>query len=612
MSRIGRSGSRLRAGSGRTLVATSVVVVFAAGLAAAAMPIVASGSIVAHAASPAQSVYVGNAGSSVTGYPLTASGNAAPVTDLSQSSNVGSVEFDGAGDLWVGEGSGSSNNAGVIEEYSPSQLGSVGSVTPATMITASVGVNSGSAFDHAGDLWFASFGGGSVSEFSAGQLTSSGSKTPAVTVGGLTTPNGIAFDASGDLWVSSFQGDTLSEFTPAELAASGSPTPAVVISSANTALDGPARLTFDAAGNLWVANNLGDTIAEYSAAQLTATGSPTPATVLSAENGSLSEPNGLSFDASGNLWIVNESTDEIVEFSASQLTASGSPAPVDTIAGGATQIANPYVLTVGPSPSPSNPTTTTTSTPTTTTTNPTTTTTTNSKPGNRASFTSVLCNTEPDVANQSSCTATVGDAGAGASHTPTGAVNFTTNKGSFTSGSVCTLVPTPASPGVASCTVGYAVAPGTHPGPLPVVAHYAGDATFAASSGGTGFDPLLNSSTTVTATASGGVPIGLTNPNAVLANGTLTLSSVGATAANGIRTSHAIGAPDAGKSRVIGKVSFRIGRYKRLTVTVKLTASGRKLLKLRRKLTMTARLTLKAAKKTTVVHSYRLTVKAHR
>ncbi len=323
------------------------LVVVAALLATPAAPAVAS----------SQLVYVGNAGNTVTSYPTSATRDAAPSFSLTEGGVVGSLAFDSAGDLWVG--SGSAGVGGVLSEYTPSQLRAFGSKRPAIEIKTSVGVDSGAAFDPAGDLWVTSIAGSSVSEFKARQLASSGTKAPAVQIAGFEQPNGVAFDAHGDLWVSSYfntsaNSATVSGYTPSELTASGAPVPAVVISASATgqSLSEPARLTFDASGDLWVGNYGGNTVVEYTPDQLLASGSPAPAVVLSSTAaGSLAEPNGLGFDAAGDLWVVDEATNTVVEFSPSQLGSSGAPPPVDTITGSSTRITNPWVLVVGPGPS---------------------------------------------------------------------------------------------------------------------------------------------------------------------------------------------------------------------------------------------------------------------
>lgn len=207
------------------------------------------------------------------------------------------------------------------------------------------GAATGAAFDPHGDLWLVSQGTGSFSELTAPQLTSSGQKVPAVTISGIASPNGIAIDRRGDIWVSSF-GGSLYEFTPAQVSKSGSPTAAVVISSTVGDLSGAARLAFDRLGDLWVVDYGADKAVEYSPRQLAATGAPVPTVVLSSS--SFSEPNGLGFDGAGNLWVVNEGTPSVVEFSPDQLQRSGAPTPVKTIEGTSTGLTNPWVLAVSP------------------------------------------------------------------------------------------------------------------------------------------------------------------------------------------------------------------------------------------------------------------------
>jgi sugar lactone lactonase YvrE len=301
-----------------------------------------------------QTVYIGNAGTTVTGYPASAPGNVSPAGPLAQSGNVGSLAFDASGDLWVGSGAGPEATSGTLSEYTPAQLASGGSAAPALQISSSVGVNTGAAFDAHGDLWVVCQGSDSISEFTPAQLRSAATTTPAVTITGVGhQPNGIAISPSGDVWVSSYDDDSLLEYTSGQLHASGSPLPAVVISADGAgSVSGPARLQFDAHGDLWVANNAGDTVVEYRPDQLSSSGSPAPAVTVSSSAGSLAGANGLGFDADGNLWVAAAGSNALVEFSAAQITASGAPTPTDTITGSATQINNPWVLAVGPSPGP--------------------------------------------------------------------------------------------------------------------------------------------------------------------------------------------------------------------------------------------------------------------
>ena len=87
-------------------------------------------------------------------------------------------------------------------------------------------------------------------------------------------------------------------------------------------IDEPGGLTFDASGDLWVGQQVGN-IFEYSRAEL-AKASPVPTVSLSYVGG------GLAFDSSGNLWVANPSS-EVVEFTKAEIARSGSPIPVRTL-----------------------------------------------------------------------------------------------------------------------------------------------------------------------------------------------------------------------------------------------------------------------------------------
>jgi sugar lactone lactonase YvrE len=258
------------------------------------------------------------------------------------------VAFDASGNLWVTL---SGNNA--VVEYTAGQLSASGTPTPAVTLSATAGSLSGPralAFDASGNLWVANSSGPTLVAFTVSQLASSGSPTPAVTLsassGSLNMPVGLAFDASGNLWVANDGNASVVEFTVSQLASSGSPTPAVTLSATAGSLDGPFGLAFDASGNLWVASVGDNTVAEFAPSQLAATGSPTPAVTLSATAGSLNEPGGVAFDASGDLWVVNFNNGSVVEFAASQLVMSGSPTPNVTVSGGA--LFEPFGLAFDP------------------------------------------------------------------------------------------------------------------------------------------------------------------------------------------------------------------------------------------------------------------------
>ncbi len=301
---VGRTAAALVLGSG-LLLSLSISLAVSAGEAPAGA-----------ASNITPTIFVANYdGATLTSYPLTASGNVAPST---------------------------TNSSSILSE--PWNI----------------------AFDSAGNLWEANFGGSTVAEFSAAQIAAlgtNGSPTPVATISStsylvsgishdsIDGPSTVAFDAAGDLWVANWSEDIVVEFTPAQLAAlgtDGSPTPAATIVSST--FSAPSNLVFDAAGDLWVENHDNNTLDRFSAAQLSALGTtpnPTPVAVIASttynvggsSHASLSDPYGLTMDAAGDLWAANAG-DTVVEFGAAQLVVSGSPTPVATITSSAMELPN--------------------------------------------------------------------------------------------------------------------------------------------------------------------------------------------------------------------------------------------------------------------------------
>ena len=77
-------------------------------------------------------------------------------------------------------------------------------------------------------------------------------------------------------------------------------TPAGVVSTFASGFNGPDGLAFDAAGNLYVANddaNFNGIVSKV-----------TPAGVVSTFASGFNSPEGLAFDAAGNLYVANNGT----------------------------------------------------------------------------------------------------------------------------------------------------------------------------------------------------------------------------------------------------------------------------------------------------------------
>ncbi len=103
----------------------------------------------------------------------------------------------------------------------------------------------------------------------------------------------------------------------------------------------------------------------------------------------------------------------------------------------------------------------------------------------RRTATELRCDRGPNPFDPSRCTATVGDADVPTRKTPYGSVTLSSGDGAFSSTYQCALVPTPLSPGVASCTVNNV--PAGNDGFASVRADYAGSDIHLPSVATTGF-----------------------------------------------------------------------------------------------------------------------------
>ena len=270
------------------------------------------------------------------GSQLASSGSPAPAVSTTTASGFDeNAAFDRNGNLWV-----SNFNNSTIMGFTPSQIASSGSPTPNVTISASSSSLSGPvglAFDSSGSLWVANDANSTVVKYTSAQLAATGSPAPSVTISAtgtsLVNPIGLAFDSGGNLWVANFGNATVVKYGSAQLASTGSPVPDVILSASSGSLSGSLELAFDSNGDLWVANYSNSTVVKFTPAHLAATGSPAPNVILSASSGSLSAPTALAFDNGGDLWVLNQSNHTLVKFTAAQLGASGAPTPPVIIGG---------------------------------------------------------------------------------------------------------------------------------------------------------------------------------------------------------------------------------------------------------------------------------------
>ena len=350
-------------GPARTAIALVGALALVVGMLAASVFVAATGSgaatpSVAATATPVNTMYVLNrTTSSLSSFAPGSTGNVAPSSTVSGAASTLSTPYsmamDPSGDTWV-----ANSATNTVVEFTQAQLAAGGAPAPTVTLTAtatSLDGPSSLAFDRAGDLWVANklaSTTGSLVEFTPSQLAASGAPVPKVTItsngsGSVNVPASLAFDGQGNLWVGNDTAlNTTSDivsFSPAQLSAAGNPTPTVTLASVTGSISNPDALAIDHSGNLWVANdvNPGGSVVAFSSTQLAASGSPVPKVALTANGTSISSPDGLTFDRFGNLWVANLTGNSLSKFTPAQLAVTGTPVPASTLSGVLTGLQGP-------------------------------------------------------------------------------------------------------------------------------------------------------------------------------------------------------------------------------------------------------------------------------
>jgi hypothetical protein len=292
------------------------------------------------------------------------------------------VTFDSMGNLWVMDPQANINGAmtPALLKFSStqlSQLATTNAPAPVAIITSTdLAFPQQSVFDKQGNQWVSDHNNNTILVFTSAQLAMTGTNSlmPAVVLSSaaFNGPLGIAFDGAGNLWVAnnggvpgannamSPVGTTIVEFAAAHLptvSTTGMLTPQLtpditLTDDGNGSVQGPWELAFDATGNLWSSNaNTPFTLVEFAKANLTASGTPTPAITISpmTVNGTptLNATNGLCFDNAGDIAAASAVDPGFAAFYKAPLK-TGALTPSTFIVGANTTLVNPAGCNFGP------------------------------------------------------------------------------------------------------------------------------------------------------------------------------------------------------------------------------------------------------------------------
>ena len=235
-------------------------------------------------------------------------------TNMSEASEI---RADSAGRIWV------------LNEGFPNITVYVPPLTAASAPVATINLTGTTVFhmtfDNAGNLWVASTDTNTVNEYNGPWGAVTGTMTPAanivLTPAAFNRPEGLAFDAAGNLYVAEEGTTTVSIFTP-PIATGNSPS-----GTLNGLTGAPDSVIVDHAGNLYVGEVSGD-IARFNA-PITAGSSPN--TIDPAATTTAADIEGMAVDLLNNVYAMS-CNHNVLEFPTGTTAFSTSMAPSASVA----------------------------------------------------------------------------------------------------------------------------------------------------------------------------------------------------------------------------------------------------------------------------------------
>ena len=210
---------------------------------------------------------------------------------------AGSGVFDHQNALWIANGTHGTSGVAQFLKYGQRQYSQSSGTSSLTLTSAGADSTSNQQdllFDGNGNLWCAlAFSSavpanpnGAIAMWTAAQVAAGGAVAPTVlwagtnfSAPGLGGISNLALAPNGLLWATCIALPGTIKAWPIAGAASGNPAPAVTLTSAS--FNGTYGLTFDRAGNLWIANGNNNKLMRIPAASLAVSGAVVPDVIIS-------------------------------------------------------------------------------------------------------------------------------------------------------------------------------------------------------------------------------------------------------------------------------------------------------------------------------------------
>jgi len=289
--------------------------------------------------------------------------------------NPRGLTTDASGNVYEADFSGNAiykiNSAGTATLIAGSSAGTAGETDNTTGTSAKFNGPTGIVYDGSGFLYVTDNSGSTIRRISTTSpyavLTiagASGSATEADNTTGTSArfngPYGIDYDGAGSLYVTDNGGSTLrkisttSPYAVSTIAGKAN-TPAETNNTTGTSarFNGPAGIVYDGSGNLYISDEIGNTIRKVSTtspyAVTTFAGSGTAGSNnATGTSATFKTPYGITIDASGNIIVADEGNNLIRTITSgavvTTLAGSGTRADVDGVTTAA-QFYSPYAIT---------------------------------------------------------------------------------------------------------------------------------------------------------------------------------------------------------------------------------------------------------------------------